>query len=271
MNLMRPYIVTSWGISEVRGPEVKELLDKLGADKDGRLGKVNAYLAILNAQAELVYHFDGAQFEISGRNDPNYRPHYLAEEFAKGWAKLKLSPSEVKKSTRKTLTLPEVKGPESPAGVRVFSRSVAEGMGNVVTVRAVPLSAEQRQALSCPAQTKTVEAELLRSWLELLQLPRVREADANIPFKKIVGSLKLQPAGADDKFRYAIMTGPIFLTKDEGQSSAEVTFEGVVMYRLNGPKVHSMRAVFEGEYKYRTGRGKAQPIKISAALESIPE
>lgn len=268
MNLMKPYIVTSWGISEARSPEVKELLDKLGATEQGRLGKYNAYLAILNPQGELVYHFDGGQM-TSGRNDPNYRPHYLAEELAKGWARLKLAPAEVKKSAGKTLKLPDVKGPEAPAGVRVFSRSV--GMGNVVTVRAVALSAEQRKALSFPAETKTVEAEMLRSWLELLQLPRVREADANVPFKRMAGSLKLQRAGADAKFRYAIMTGSIVLTKDEGQSSAEVAFQGVVMYGLDRPDVHSLRGVFEGEYQYRPGRGTAQPIKISAALESVPE
>jgi hypothetical protein len=271
MNLMKPYIVTSWGISEVKSPEVKELLDKLGADKDGRLGKVNAYLAILNAQGELVYHFDGAQVGVSGRKDPNYRPHYLAEEFAKGWAKLKLSPGEVRKSTGKTLTLPEVKGRELPAGVRIFSRSVAEGMGNVVTVRAVALSAGQRKALSLPVETKTVEAETLGSWLELLQLPRVREADANIPFKKMAGSLKLQPAGADAKFRYATMTGSIILTKDEGQSSAEVDFQGVVMYRVDGAEVQSVRAAIEGLYHYRQRGAELTGIKISAALESTPE
>jgi hypothetical protein len=268
---MKSYIVTSWGISESRSPEVKDLLDKLGADKEGRLGKTNAYLAILNPQGELVYHFDGGQMGISGRNDPNYRPQYFAEEFAEGWAKLKLSPAKVKKSTGNTLTLPEVRGPESPAGVRIFSRSVAEGMGDVTTVRAVGLSAEQRKALSCPAETKTVDAEMLRSWLELLQLPRVREVDANVPFKKIAGSLRLQPAGVDAKFRYAIMSGSIVLTKDEGQSSAEVTFQGVVVYRLDGPKVQLLRGVIEGLYHYREGGAERAGIKFSAAFESTPE
>ena len=82
---MKPYIVTSWGISESRSTEVEELLGILGADKDGRLGNFNAYLAILSPQGKLVYHFDGAQSGVSGRRDPNFRPHYLAEEFAEGW------------------------------------------------------------------------------------------------------------------------------------------------------------------------------------------
>jgi hypothetical protein len=268
---MRPYIVTSWGISENKSPEVKELLDKLGADKDGRLGRTNAYLAILNPQGELVYHFDGRQMDVAGRNDPKYRPHYFAEEFAAGWAKLKLAPDKVKKSAGNTLTLPEVKGPKSPAGVRVFSRSVAEGMGDVTTVRAVALSAEQRDALAYPAEAKTVEAEMYRSWLELLQLPRVREADATVPFKKIAGSLKLQPAGADAKFRYALMTGSITLAKDEGQSSAEVTVQGVVRYRIDRPDVLSVRGVIAGLYHYRLRGAEHASMKLSAALESTPE
>src|SRR5262249_17734764 len=159
MKLMKPYIVTSWGISETKSPEVKELLEKLGANEEGRLGKFNAYLAILNPQGELVYHFDGGQM-TSGRKDPSYRPHYLPEELAKGTAKLNL-PAETRKFTGTSLTLPEVKGPISPAGVCVFSRS--EGMGDVLTVRAVALSAEQRKALSLPSETTTVEAEMLRS------------------------------------------------------------------------------------------------------------
>lgn len=268
MNLMRPYIVTSWGVSESKSPEVQDLLDKLGASNDGRLGKFNAYLAILDPKGELVYHFDGGQQGVSGRKDPNYRPRYLAEELAKGWTKLKL-PEEIKKSTGNSLTLPEVKGAESPAGVRVFSRSV--GMGNVLTVRAVALSAEQRKALSWPAESRSIEGEALRGWLELLQLPRVREADANIPFKKIDGPVKLQPAGADAKFRYAVMTGSIALTKGEGQSSAEVAIQGVVSYRLDRAEVHSVRAVIEGEYHYRQRGAERAKLKISAALESTPE
>src|SRR5262245_3405810 len=268
---MRPYIVTSWGISESRSPEVKELLEKLGADEEGRLGKVNAYLAILNLQGELVYHFDGAQTGVSGRKDPNYRPHYLAEEFAEGWARLRLDPAEVRQSSGKTLTLPEVTGPASPAGVRILSRSVAEGMGDVTTVRAVAMSAEQRKALSLPAEIRTVEAATLRSWLELLQLPRIREVDATVPFKEIAGALQLRPAGADAKFRYALMTGSIILTKEEGQSSADITFQGVVTYRPDSPDIHSLCGVIEGEYQYRPGRGRSQPFKITAALESVPD
>jgi len=268
---MKPYIVTSWGISEGRSTEVEELLGILGADKDGRLGNFNAYMAILSPQGKLVYHFDGAQSGVSGRRDPNFRPHYLAEEFAEGWARLKLAPVDVKKSAGTALTLPEVTGSESPAGIRILSRSIADEMGDVTTVRAAAISAEQRKALSLPAEARTVGAELFRSWLELLQLPRVREADANVPFKRISGALTLRPAGADANFRYAVMTGSIALTKEEGQSSAEVAFEGVLTYRPDSAVVHSIRGVFEGEYLYRPGRGQAQPFEITAALESTPE
>jgi hypothetical protein len=144
-------------------------------------------------------------------------------------------------------------------------------MGDVLTVRAVPMSAEQRKALSWPGEARTIEAEILRSWLELLQLPRVREVDANTPFKEIGGPLKLQPAGSDAKFRYTIWTGPIVLTKEGGYSNAEVTLQAVVMYRLDAPEVHAVRGVIEGVYHYRQGGRDNGSLKVSAALESRPE
>jgi hypothetical protein len=228
-------------------------------------------LAILNPQGELVYHFDGGQSGVSGRKDPNYRPNYLAEELKKGWAKLNRPPAPLDSAAGNILRLPEVTGPHAPAGVRVLSRSFGNGAGNVVTVRAVPIATEQRQALSFATDAKTIEAKIFQSWLELLQMPRVREADANIPFQEITGSLALQPASSDEKYRYMIITGSIAMTKGKGKSSAELQSQGVVTYRPESSEVHSLRCVFEGEYLYRPGRGQVRPIKISAALESTPE
>jgi hypothetical protein len=270
MEAMRPYIVTSWGRREPQSPEIKALLKKLGADADGGLGWSNAYVAILDARGEPVHAFDGAQAGVSGRRDPNARPDYLAEEFVKGWAKLDPAPPAPKPKP-KSLTLPDVRGPESPAGVRLFSRSAAPGFGDVVTVRTAPMSPEQRRALAYPAEARSIEAQTLRSWLELLQLPRVRETDANTPFDKIEGSLKLQSAGTDGKSRTATWTGSIELTKKDGFSSAELTFEAVVFYAPDRPEPRSVRGVLAGTYRYRLRGEDRTTLKMSAALESRPE
>lgn len=266
MKRMRPFIVTSWGCSEfLDDPDVKLATEKIEKNEGGALGWSNTYVLVLNPKGELVHHFDAAQKGVTGRRDPDARPNYFAEEIAGGWGKLKLAPADFP-SKRETLTLPDVKG-----GIRIFSRSAADGMGNILTVRTAPMSAEQRKSLSYPTEARTIEAETLRDWLELLQLPRVREADANTPFKSIAGSLTLQAAGADAQGRYATWTGSIVLAKGDGGSDAEVTLKAVATYRPEAPEVHAVRGVIEGNYRYRMRGREKSVLKVGGVLESRPD
>ena len=85
-------------------------------------------------------------------------------------------------------------------------------------------------------------------------------------------------AGADEKFRYAILRGN-FRMSGEGESEINRTrqrytltgtFEAVFTYELDAPDVHSIRAVVEGSFP-TVDRGIKQQRKIFAVVESRPQ
>lgn len=227
--------------------------------KDAGVSGTNAHMLMLDAQARLVHAFLG--YNTSGSRNPTY----FRDELAKGLAEMKL-PRAAAASAE--LTLPDVKGPASPAGVRIFVR--AETVSFVV-VEAVPMKPEEWKALRHTGEAREIEAENLRSWWAQLYPSGIRAADQRKPFKKITGALRLKPAGTEGKLRYAILSGAIGLAKEDEGSSFDGSVEAVVTYGLDGPEVGSVRGVVEGRYRYRPGRGEGEAIRIRAALESRPE
>jgi hypothetical protein len=226
---------------------------------------------VLNQRGEVVHEFHGVPG--GGRGGPG-RSDHLAE-IQKARAKLKLPEDKPRKAGSPLWGLPDLKGQGSgfPAGVRLFihqddpSNSHAS---QVPVVEVVPMKADEWKPLWFPAEAKTIEAETLKSWLVWLYPAGIRTADEQKRFQKFSGTLKLEPAGADKDFRYAILRGKLHLAKGAAtESEFEGGLQAVLSYRPDAPEVQSLRGVVEGTYLYRT-RGTS-PQKLRVAIESRPE
>ena len=134
----------------------------------------------------------------------------------------------------------------------------------------MPTKAADWKPLAFAPKSKEFEVEALKSWLVRLYPAGIRAADAKKPFQKFSGTLKLEPAGSDDKFRYALLRGNVMLTKGgDTESAFEGQLEVVLTYRLDAAQVQSVRGVVQGTYLYRT-RGTSRE-KLRVAIESRPD
>ncbi|MBI4658349.1 MAG: hypothetical protein HY735_05815 [Verrucomicrobia bacterium] len=276
MELLRPFIVTSWhGAGEAAmDPEVHRVFTDSPLSKDPH--RLNVFAFVLNSRGEVVHGFHG----LPGRGGPD-RSDWKGE-LTKVLPKLDLprveTPLAVEQRSQKLPDLEKSAG-SLPAGVRLFIRldeAKDSFRGRLPVVEVVRMSPSDWAALSFPDEEsgKTVEAEALRAWLVHLYPAGIRTADQKVPFRHITGSLKLEPAGSDENSRYALLRGKIHLAKSE-PSSAETksAFEGnleaLLAYRQHGTEVRSLRGVIEGDYLYRV-RG-TQPMPLRVAIESRPE
>jgi len=134
----------------------------------------------------------------------------------------------------------------------------------------VSMKPDEWRPFAYSPQGKDVEVELLKRWLVWLYPAGIRAADEKKPFQKFSGTLKLEPAGSDDKFRYALLRGKVRLAKGADMESAfEGQLEVVFTYRSDAAEVKSVRGVVEGTYLYRTRA--TNPQKLRVAIESRPE
>jgi hypothetical protein len=227
----------------------------------------------LSEQGEVVHEFAG--YPGGGRRtagNPDYKDYKA--EIQKAVDKLDLTKVKtLPKGKGEPVGLPDLKpgtASAAPDGVRIFVRS-----GGVPIVELVPMKAEQWEALSWTPKGKQIEAKTLKNWLVWLYPAGIRRVDELKRFQKFSGTLKLEPAGSDEEFRYALLRGEIRLAKegDDDGSAYQGTFHAVLSYRLDGSTVHAVRGVVEGVYLYRPngGGGKGSPMKLSAAIESRPE
>ncbi len=258
LKLLQPFVVTAWNGVEASMPrEVKEIFGPSDVAKEKR---GNTFVFLLDPQGRLVHGFHGLSGRGVGRSD-------YKVEIAKGLAKLKL-PEGKPPDRERPPVLPDLKGAvgKVPAGVRIFLRR----QGGRPVVEVVPMGAESWKALAFPEKEREIEAETLRTWLVQLYPPAIRTVDQRKPFKKITGSLKLAPAGADERGRYALLSGEVRLAKgDEKESAFEGALQAVLTYRSDAPEVRSVRGVVEGDYVYRIRGTQRLPLKV--AIESRPE
>lgn len=169
--------------------------------------------------------------------------------------------------------LPDLKaiGVDVPAGVRLFVRLADEKAprSKIPVVEVVAMKPEEWKVLSYPDQSKDIDAAALKSWLVQLCPASIRKAaDQQQPFTKITGSLKLQPAGVDRTFRYALLQGKIRLANDDGKESAfEGTIQAVLTYAPTSSNIKSIRGVVDGESRIRG----TQRSPMVVVIESRPE
>jgi hypothetical protein len=263
LKLLDPFVVTAWnGPGESAMPaDVREIFSASEQSRDPK--RLNVFMFVLDHEGRLVHGFHG----LSGRGDG--RSDYQAE-ITRAISKLPSAPPARLKQPRSLPDL-EAAGGRAPAGVRLFVGRASERQPSKnIVVETVAMKDDQWQALSFPEKTKDLEAEVLKGWLVQMYPPAIRTVDQSKPFIKITGALQLEPAGVDQKNRYALLQGKVHLAKgDEKASAFEGTLRAVITYRLDAPEVQSVRGVVEGEYLYRIR--ETQRIPLVAAIESRPE
>ena len=259
---LQPFVVTTWnGDGEANMPaEIMELFLKSEVGNDPK--RLNVSLLMLDQDGHLVHSFHGLP---SGRRAAGEGRSDYSKEIPKALTKLNLplNPPRVEKP----LVLPDLKRVDGdvPGGLRMFIQSPSK----MPVVELLPMKAEEWVDLEFSDKPKDLEAKTLKRCLEQIYPPAIRSVDANQPFTKFIGKLRLEPAGADKDTRYALLRGEVQMEKAAGGgSSFEGNLEAVLTYDVSSSKVKSVRAVIEGDYLYRQRDLQRMPMR--AAIESRP-
>jgi len=259
IKLLQPFVITSWHGAGEREmpPDIKEIYSSSELAKDPK--KLNIFVFLLDAQGKPLHNFHGVPGRDDGRAD-------YAKEISAGLAKLK-PPGEAVPSQSRPARLPDLPAAADggPAGIRLFLHS----QGRQPVVELVPMSPKQWKTLAFPDKSRDIEAADLQHWLVQLYPPAIRTVDQLKPFKTFTGVLRLEPAGAADNVRFALLRGRVKLAKgDESESGFEGTVELVLSYSFDEASIQSVLGVIEGDYLYRI-RG-TQRLPLKAAIESRP-
>jgi hypothetical protein len=273
IDLLRPFVITAAhsGKEDLGDlePAVREVFTRSDISKDPK--RFNVFMFVLDSQGHVVHEFHGLP---AGRSDAPGRSNHQAE-LTRARAKLKIADARPPRVEGPPKGLPDLKamGPGAPAGVRLFIRQDDPSnsiLSKLPVVEVAPMKADNWKPLAYDPRGKEIEADVLKSWLLWLYPAGIRAADEKKPFQKFSGTLKLEPAGSDEKFRYMLLRGKIQLLKGGDTDSAfEGQLEVVLMYRPDGAEVQSVRGVVEGTYLYRI-RGTTKE-KLRMAIESRPE
>lgn len=274
VDLLRPFLITAAhsGKDDLADlePAVRDVFTKSAVFKDPN--RFNVFMFILDQEGRVVHEFHGlpggGRSAVPGRSDHQ-------AEIQKARVKLKLSEVKAQQADRPLKGLPDLKvlQPGVPAGVRLFIRQDDPSnsvFSKVPVVEVVPMKGDDWKPLAFAPKGTEIGADVLKSWLVWLYPAAIRAADEQKRFQKFSGTLKLEPAGSDEKFRYALLRGNVRLAKGgDTESAFEGEFEAVLTYRPDAPEVQSVRGVVEGTYLYRA-RGTS-PQKLRVAIESRPE
>jgi hypothetical protein len=269
VGLLKPFLITAAHSGTGPGdlePAVREVFTKSGLSRDPK--RFNVFMFVLDARGRVVHEFHGLPGRGTSRSD------HLAE-IKKACAKLKLPEAKLARAEGPPKGLPDLKAlrPGAPAGVRLFIRQ-DDPKNTVVSklpvVEVVSMKPDDWKPFAFAPKGKEIKAELLKSWLVWLYPAGIRAADEKKRFQKFSGTLKLEPAGSDGKFRYALLRGKVVLAKGgDTESAFEGQIEVVLTYRVDAAEAQSVRGVVEGTYLYRT-RGTSRQ-KLRAAIESRPK
>lgn len=290
---MKGFICCSWGVfngvegkegqGAIKDPDVKELFDQLAGSEHGSFVDPN-HVGVMNGSNASLVVLDARGKVVDVFNDF----HTLERDFREAWEQLKLTPAQFPSKT--TYTFPGVKGTApskgpgaSPAGAdftylvkdpgpafRLFA--IPGEKSSKVVVEARAMSPEQREALSWSSQPREVAAKVFKSLFDTINPGGVaRAADVVVPWAEIPGALRYQPAGSEGKFRFAVLSGPIRMSKKGGTFRAEGTFQVAVSYLQDAPEPQALRGAINVKY---VGGGVAtadRPVHFSIALVTTPE
>jgi hypothetical protein len=273
LDLLRPFLLTAAHSGQADlgdlEPAVREVFTKSELSKDAH--RFNVFMFVLDPQGRVVHEFHGLP---GGRAPTAGRSDHKAE-IQKARAQLKLPEAITQRAEGPPKGLPDLKalGTRAPAGVRLFIRQDDPSnsiFSKLPVVETVAMTPKDWEVLAFAPKGKGIEAEVLKSWLVWLYPAGIRAADEKKPFRTFSSTLKLEPAGSDGKFRYAVLRGRVVLAKGgDADSAFEGQLEVVLKYRLDKAEVESVCGVVEGTYLYRT-RGTSRE-KLRVAIESRPE
>jgi hypothetical protein len=268
--LLRPFLVTTAHSGKVDvgdlEPAVREVFTGSALFKDPK--RFNVFMFVLDARGKLIHEFHGLPGRGPGRSDHQ-------AEIQKACAMLKLADAKTNLAKGPLKGLPDLKAGSAgvPAGVRLFVRQDDPKntiLSKLPVVEVVPMKSDEWKPFAHTTTSKDIEAEVLKNWLARLYPAGIRAADEKKPFQKFSGTLKLDPAGSDAKFRYALLRGKVLLAKGgETESAFEGQIELVLTYRPDAAEVQTVRGVIDGTYLYRT-RGTTRE-HLRTAIESRPE
>jgi hypothetical protein len=272
VDLLQPFVLTTAhsGKADLADlePAVRAVFTQSALSKDPK--RFNVFMFVLDPQGRVVHEFHG----LPGRKAAPGRSDHRAE-LQKAQALLKLPQAKPHKLEGPPKGLPDLKALASgaPGGVRLFLRQDDPKntiLSKLPVVEVVAMKPADWKPLAFAPKGKDIEAEVLKSWLVWLYPAGIRAADEQKRFQKFSGTLKLEPAGSDDKFRYALLRGKVRLEKGgDTESAFEGEIEVVLTYRRDAAEVHSVRGVVEGTYLYRLRATSRE--KLRAAIESRPE
>jgi hypothetical protein len=230
----------------------------------------NVDLAILNSQGKVVYWFDAMQHQGPPRQS---LAQYTNRELAKAADQLNLRSQPV---PRRTIRLPDL---EQSRGVRIFVSLKDDRMRayQAPIVEVVALNDQDWKNLEYSDQTRTVSASSLMKWMSQVYPsgvmertdPRTKEV---YRIKSVTGDLTQSPAGSNDTYRYALLSGIVQLT-DEGPDNFNYSgkVEIVLTYKKDPANVFALRGVFEGIYpRFDRMRRETRKIPLHAVFESRP-
>lgn len=233
--------------------------------------RLNVFLFVLDENGKVIHESHGVP---GGRRGGPDRADWSVE-ITKALAKLKLPDAARARADRKPYgSLPDLAetATDVPAGVRIFVSQGDAGnaqRGRLPVVEVVPMEPDEWGPLEFSSEAREIPAETLKNWLVWLYPAAIRTADESKRFREFNGTLRLEPAGSDERARYTLLSGKIHLGKgDESLSAFDGTIEAVLAYRPDKPDVQSVQAVVEGVYMYRQRGTSPQPL--TAAIESRP-
>lgn len=141
-------------------------------------------------------------------------------------------------------------------------------------MKAVTLNETEWSVLAFPKTKRAVRADALKTWMADVFPPAMKEmVGPNIQNEEVSGTLKLEPAGADKTFRYAVLSGEVRLVlADRTKVTHTGKLEMLLTYPLDTETVGSMQAVYEGIYPETDPKqSRTTSRKFVAAIESRPE
>lgn len=269
IETLRPFIVAVWNgrTNEEMPPDVREVYE--AAQSTPR--QTNILLCVLDERGKLIRAFPPFPGPHPGSLgfDQERMGQYLKDQIDRSTAGMKLPAVQA----RKTLTLPDIEGVGQPAGVRIMASFAANRLNHyrVPVVEVVPLKESERQALAHPAGPVNLSADSLRRWLEQMYPPAVMDGRGG--FKRIAGTLRLRPAGADAESRYAVLQGRVEFALDNRSATLyEGDLEIVLSYSPTSGELVSLRGVLEADFPRQDLHGRTvETVRMTAAIESRPK
>ncbi|MBL8823074.1 MAG: hypothetical protein JNJ77_10840 [Planctomycetia bacterium] len=222
---------------------------------------------ILSEDGQLIHSFDGMTdrhpapiHEIKQR-----MPDYFAREMRHA-SKLLNLPNE-STSRPATSALPVPKGP----GIRIYLTLGSNRLQHfkVPTVEAIAYAPEELSALVWSKDSRKIEAQQLKRWLDQMYPPAVMDGHGGV--EAVSGTLQFQQAGATSTHRYATVSGQVSFTLD---NKTKISYQGklelVLRYPLESTQIESVWGNMTTTIPRHNPQGKvAEQVTMTVAIEPV--